>query len=89
MTAIASPAASTPAFRTAQSAPWLAAMVLFWGLSWPAMKLAVGEVPPLWLATFRFASGAACLFALVAARGGSACRPAPIGRFSPVSAAYR
>lgn len=70
MTAIASPAASTPAFRAAQSAPWLAAMVLFWGLSWPAMKLAVGEVPPLWLATFRFASGAACLFALVAARGG-------------------
>lgn len=70
MTALATPAIPVPAFRAAQSAPWLAAMVLFWGLSWPAMKLAVGEVPPLWLATFRFASGAACLFALVAARGG-------------------
>jgi drug/metabolite transporter (DMT)-like permease len=52
-----------------QSAPWLLTMVLFWGLSWPAMKLALGMTPPLWLATFRFASGAACLFALAALRG--------------------
>lgn len=51
------------------SAPWLLAMVLFWGLSWPAMKLAVGMVPPLWLATFRFTGGAASLFILVALRG--------------------
>lgn len=57
------------AIGSLQSAPWLLAMVLFWGFSWPAMKLAVGMMPPLWLATFRFASGALCLFALVALRG--------------------
>lgn len=74
MTAAVSVSAA-PAFAVGRSTPWLAAMVLFWGLSWPAMKLAVGEVPPLWLAAIRFASGAACLFALVAARGG--IRPPP------------
>lgn len=64
-----SSAPATGAAGFLQSAPWLLAMVLFWGLSWPAMKLAVGMMPPLWLATFRFASGAACLFVLVAYRG--------------------
>lgn len=65
-------AATFPALRipSVQTGLWLAVMIAFWGLSWPAMKLAVGMVPPLWLATFRFASGALCLFALVAARGG-------------------
>lgn len=70
MSVASAPAIASPGYRAAESAPWLAVMVLFWGLSWPAMKLAVGAVPPLWLATFRFASGAACLFALLAVRGG-------------------
>lgn len=48
---------------------WLGLMVLLWGLSWPATKLALDVVPPLWLATFRFGSGAVCLFAFVAMRG--------------------
>lgn len=52
-----------------QTAPWLVAMVMFWGLSWPAMKLALGSVSPLWLSTIRFASGAVCLFILVGLRG--------------------
>ncbi len=69
MSAAATTCSLAPAHRAVQSAPWLAVMVMFWGLSWPAMKLAVGEISPLWLATFRFASGAACLFALLAARG--------------------
>ncbi|MUZ66133.1 DMT family transporter [Agrobacterium vitis] len=46
----------------------LVAMVVLWGMSWPAMKLAVGFAPPLWLAVFRFASSSICLFAFLAIR---------------------
>ncbi|WP_240722478.1 DMT family transporter [Poseidonocella sp. HB161398] len=49
--------------------PWLGAMVLLWGLSWPATQMALGEMPPLWLATFRFGSAAICLLAFLALRG--------------------
>jgi drug/metabolite transporter (DMT)-like permease len=69
MSTMISASSGAPSFRSAQSAPWLLVMVLFWGLSWPAMKLALGSVPPLWLATLRFGSGALCLFIFVAARG--------------------
>ncbi|MHC9234916.1 DMT family transporter [Pseudooceanicola sp. 502str34] len=48
---------------------WLMAMVLLWGLSWPATQIALVSVPPLWLAAFRFGSAALCLFAFVAVRG--------------------
>jgi drug/metabolite transporter (DMT)-like permease len=48
---------------------WLLVMVLLWGLSWPATKVALGDVPPLWLAAIRFGTAGACLFAFVAARG--------------------
>ncbi len=42
----------------------LAGMVILWGLSWPVMKLAVQQAPPLWLAVLRFATSSICLFAL-------------------------
>lgn len=48
---------------------WLLAMVLLWGLSWPATKMALDLMPPLWLAVTRFGSAAICLFAFVALRG--------------------
>lgn len=48
---------------------WLLAMVVLWGLSWPATQMALVAIPPLWLAAFRFASAAMCLFAFVAMRG--------------------
>ncbi|HCY64087.1 MAG TPA: EamA family transporter [Oxalobacteraceae bacterium] len=48
---------------------WLGIMVLLWGLSWPATKLALDSVPPLWLAAIRFGSAALCLFAFLAVRG--------------------
>ncbi|MGU3493293.1 DMT family transporter [Xanthobacteraceae bacterium A53D] len=48
---------------------WLAAMVLLWGLSWPATQLALETVPPVWLAAIRFGSAGLCLFAVVALRG--------------------
>lgn len=48
---------------------WLAVMVLLWGLSWPATRMALDVVPPLWLATLRFGSAAICLFIFVGIRG--------------------
>ncbi len=69
MSTTLSSTSANPSLRSTQSAPWLFAMVLFWGLSWPAMKLALGSVPPLWLATLRFGSGALCLFAFAVVRG--------------------
>jgi drug/metabolite transporter (DMT)-like permease len=53
----------------AQIATMLLIMVLLWGLSWPAMKLLLDYVPPLWGATLRFATAAVCLFGFLAARG--------------------
>ncbi|MFG1480048.1 EamA family transporter [Xanthobacter sp. V4C-4] len=53
----------------ADSMAWLGVMVVLWGVSWPATKLALEAVPPLWLATLRFATAALCLFGFVAARG--------------------
>lgn len=48
---------------------WLLLMVVLWGLSWPATKLALNVTPPLWLAAIRFGSAGICLFAFVALRG--------------------
>lgn len=48
---------------------WLGVMVMLWGLSWPATKLALETVPPLWLATIRFGSAGLCLFVVAAVRG--------------------
>jgi len=48
---------------------WLAVMVTLWGLSWPATKLALGVIPPLWLAAFRFGTASICLFVFVGLRG--------------------
>lgn len=48
---------------------WLLLMVVLWGLSWPATKLALDVTPPLWLAAIRFGSAGICLFAFVALRG--------------------
>ena len=68
--AVSSPAASTPRFSgNVITMAWLSVMVVLWGLSWPATKLALGVVPPLWLATFRFGSAGICLFAFLAIRG--------------------
>jgi drug/metabolite transporter (DMT)-like permease len=47
----------------------LLGIVLLWGGNWPAMKVAVGEISPLWLSTLRFACGGLCLFPLAALSG--------------------
>lgn len=48
---------------------WLGAMVALWGFSWPATKVALDTISPLWLATIRFGSASVCLFAFTAMRG--------------------
>lgn len=64
---------SDAALHTARGAvpdgAWLGLMVLLWGLSWPAMKLCLSAMPPLWLATLRFSTAGAALFAILALTG--------------------
>jgi drug/metabolite transporter (DMT)-like permease len=63
------PSATQPMLRAGLStALWLGLMVFLWGMSWPATKLLLRDVPPLWLATFRFGSAAICLFGFLAVR---------------------
>ncbi|MFC5068503.1 DMT family transporter [Flaviflagellibacter deserti] len=57
-------AISTRDAEARQTAIWLGLMVVLWGLSWPAMKAALGSIPPLWLASFRFSTACVLLFAL-------------------------
>jgi len=40
----------------------LAAAILCWGIGWPVNKLALAEIPPLWLGTLRFAIATVCIF---------------------------
>ncbi|AIO37657.1 DMT family transporter [Burkholderia sp. AU19243] len=47
----------------------LGAAILLWGANWPAMKLGLAHITPLWLSAMRFASGALCLFAVQAVTG--------------------
>ncbi len=66
------PAAAIPSRRASGAGAttvWLLVMVLLWGLSWPATKLALASVPPLWLAATRFGSAALCLFVFLGLRG--------------------
>jgi drug/metabolite transporter (DMT)-like permease len=46
----------------------LAMLVLTWAISWPAIKVGVATVPPIWYACFRYAIATSCLFVLVAKR---------------------
>lgn len=44
-------------------------LVIFaWAASWPAIKVGVSGMPPLWYACLRYAIAAACLFAFLGAR---------------------
>lgn len=46
----------------------LALLIVVWAVSWPAIKIGVTSVPPIWFACARYLIAAACLGALVAAR---------------------
>jgi drug/metabolite transporter (DMT)-like permease len=47
----------------------LLSLVLIWAVSWPVIKVGVGQIPPLWYGCLRYAIAAAMLFGLVGARG--------------------
>jgi drug/metabolite transporter (DMT)-like permease len=44
-------------------------VVLLWGGNWPAMKVGVSEISPLWFSTLRFGCGGLCLICLAALSG--------------------
>lgn len=46
-----------------------ALIVLLWGFSWPASKLGVAYMPPIWFAAGRLAIGTICMFAFLLASG--------------------
>ncbi len=46
----------------------LLSLVLIWAVSWPVIKIGVGQIPPLWYGCLRYAIAASILFALVALR---------------------
>lgn len=64
---------STPVKTSSVSvrgAYWLlAAIVVFWGVNWPVMKVGLQSITPMWYAFSRFVIGAATLFAILAATG--------------------
>jgi len=47
----------------------LLSLVLIWAVSWPVIKVGVGQIPALWYACLRYAIAALILFGLVALRG--------------------
>ena len=52
---------------------WFAFIVctLIWGSTWFVIRTQLGEVPPSWSVTWRFALGAAVMFGLCLVRGKS------------------
>ena len=67
----------------------LALLVLSWAASWPAIKIGVASVPPLWYACFRYAIAAACLFAFLAAQRKLAFPPRRDWTLVAVSGAFQ
>lgn len=68
-----SPERSTPATaHVAKARPrdWalLLSLVLIWAVSWPVIKVGVGQIPPIWYGCLRYAIAALILFGLVVAR---------------------
>ncbi len=44
----------------------LGLLIVVWAVSWPATKVGVVSIPPIWYACFRYTIAAACLFAVLA-----------------------
>jgi drug/metabolite transporter (DMT)-like permease len=55
----------------------LALLILTWAISWPAIKVGVATVPPIWYACFRYVIATLCLFTFVAVRREVAFPPWP------------
>ena len=46
----------------------LLSLVVIWAVSWPVIKVGVGQIPPIWYGCLRYAVAASILFGLLAAR---------------------
>src|SRR5690348_10775593 len=66
-----------PTAVSAKPRHWLLllSLVLIWAVSWPVIKVGVGQIPPLWYGCLRYAIAALILFGLVTARGELALPP--------------
>lgn len=53
----------------------LLSLVMIWAVSWPVIKIGVGQIPPIWYGCLRYAIAALILFGLVVARGECALPP--------------
>jgi drug/metabolite transporter (DMT)-like permease len=53
----------------------LLSLVLIWAISWPVIKIGVGQIPPIWYGCLRYAIATPILFGLVALRGELALPP--------------
>lgn len=60
--------ARAPALELARPSSLLAAVVLVWATSWPAIKIGVMAMPPFWFACWRYLVASVCMFAFVAIR---------------------
>lgn len=58
-------------------ADWLLllSLVMIWAVSWPVIKIGVGQITPIWYGCLRYAIAALIMFGLVAARGELALPP--------------
>jgi drug/metabolite transporter (DMT)-like permease len=67
---------STPAAKP-RPRDWLLllSLVLIWAVSWPVIKVGVGQISPIWYGCLRYAIAALILFGLVAVRGELALPP--------------
>lgn len=67
----------------------VALLILSWAASWPAIKIGVATVPPIWYACFRYSIATACLFALGLARRETAFPPRADWPLVAVSAVFQ
>jgi drug/metabolite transporter (DMT)-like permease len=67
----------------------LLSLVMIWAVSWPVIKIGVGQIPPIWYGCLRYAIAALILFGLVVARGEFAPPPPSDLPFVVVSGALQ
>lgn len=72
-----SPAAASARVGNPRPRDWLLllSLVLIWAVSWPVIKIGVGQIPPIWYGCLRYAIAALILFGVLVARGELALPP--------------
>ncbi|MBL4690967.1 MAG: EamA family transporter [Rhodospirillales bacterium] len=59
-------------------------VVVFWGVNWPVMKMAIQHVSPLWFAATRIFPGSLFLFGLLAFTLNEILTPGVISGLIPI-----